>query len=462
MNTTMNTPRFLIISLAVLVVARVSAQSLDDYIHTALTNNLELAQQELTYQEAQAQLDQAKALFWPQLGINGRFSVAQGGRTIDIPAGDLVNPAYQNLNALNQYVSGNDPSYPAFPTYPAINNESINFLRATEQETVVRLSMPLYNNALSRNRQIKESMVAASGSELAAFRRRLAKDVKQAYYGYAQAKKGREIYENALTLVEENLRTTQSLQTHHKATIADVYSVQSQVAAVKQQLAVAVQQEQSAQAYFNTLLQRDYTAPIVLEESLPEVERTVLQLPQAQNEAWQKREELEQLNYYLAAAEENRKLASGNRLPTVNLQADYGIQGTTYSFGAEDDFFLGSVVFQIPLFNRGTSAKVQEAQLAQQRLLQQKQAAEQQIGLQIVDQYYRLEAAREQVIQAQAQATAAKEAYRLQERLYTQGQSNLVTFADARTTLTNAEQQFSIAHFNYLSQVAEWQWARGE
>lgn len=458
----MNTPRLLVVTIAILSFSQISAQSLDDYINTALANNLELAQQELSYQEAQAQLDQAKALFWPQIGINGRFSVAQGGRTIDIPAGDLVNPAYQNLNALNQYVSGNDPTYPAFPTYAVVNNESINFLRATEQETVVRLSMPVFNNALNRNRQIKESMVAASGSKLAGFRRSLVKDVKQAYYIYAQAKNGREIYENALALVEENLRTTESLQTHHKATIADVYSVQSQVAAVKQQLAVATQQEQSAQAYFNTLLQRDYTAPIVLEETLPESEQSVMQLSQAQNQAWQKREELDQLNYYLAAAEENRKLANGNRLPTVNLQADYGIQGTTYSFGAEDDFFLGSVVFQVPLFNRGTSAKAQEAELAQQRLLQQKQAAEQQIGLQIVDQYYRLEAAREQITQAQAQSAAAQEAFRLQQRLYTQGQSNLVTFTDARTTLTNAEQQLSIAHYNYLSQIAEWKWALGE
>ncbi|MEL6660756.1 MAG: TolC family protein, partial [Bacteroidota bacterium] len=220
------------------------AQSLDDYIRTALTNNLELAQQELSYQEAQARLDQAKALFWPTLGIDGRFSVAQGGRTIDIPAGDLVNPAYQNLNSLNQYVSGNDPTYPAFPTYAPINNESINFLRTTEQETVVRLSMPVYNNALQRNKQVQESMLAAEGSGLAAFRRQLARDVKQAYYTYAQAHNAREIYENALALVQENLRTTESLQTHHKATLADVYSVQSQVAGVQQQLARAVQQEQ--------------------------------------------------------------------------------------------------------------------------------------------------------------------------------------------------------------------------
>ncbi|MGH1438059.1 MAG: TolC family protein [Lewinella sp.] len=436
-------------------------QSLDQYVQIALENNLELAQKDLSYQEAQAQLAQAKALFWPQLGINGRFSVAQGGRTIDIPAGDLVNPAYQNLNALNQHISGSDPTYPAFPNYGTVDNASINFLRATEQETVVRLSMPVYNNSIVRNRQIKESMLAASGSELAGFRRQLRRDVKQAYYLYSQAHFGRQIYEDALQLVEENLRTTQSLQAHHQVTAADVYSAQAQVASVQQQLAVAIQQEQSAQAYFNTLLRREYTTAISLEEQPEHSTDVILGLEAAQQQAWQQREELEQLNFYLAAAEENRKLASGNRLPTVNFQADYGIQGTTYSFTGEDDFFLGSLVLQVPLFNKATSAKVQEAQLAQQRLLHQKAAAEQQIGLQVINQYYALQAAQTQVAQAQQQKLAATEAFRLQKRLYEQGQSNLVTFTDARTSLTNAEQQLVISRYNYLQQVTEWEWAMG-
>lgn len=436
-------------------------QSLDQYVQIALENNLNIAQKDLSFQEAQAQLAQAKALFWPQLGINGRFSVAQGGRTIDIPAGDLVNPAYQNLNALNQHISGSDPTYPAFPNYGTVDNASINFLRATEQETVVRLSMPVYNNSIVRNRQIKESMLAASGSELAGFRRQLQRDVKQAYYMYSQAHYGRQIFEDALQLVEENLRTTQSLQAHHQVTAADVYSSQAQVASVQQQLAVAIQQEQSAQAYFNTLLRREYTASISLEEQPEHSTEAVLSLEAAQQQAWQQREELEQLNFYLAAAEENRKLASGNRLPTVNFQADYGIQGATYSFTSEDDFFLGSLVLQVPLFNKATSAKVQEAQLAQQRLLHQKAEAEQQIGLQVINQYYALQAAQTQVAQAQQQKLAATEAFRLQKRLYEQGQSNLVTFTNARTALTTAEQQLVINRYNYLQQVAEWEWAVG-
>jgi len=438
------------------------AQHLEEYIQTALANNLELSQQEFSYQEAQARLDQAKALFWPKVSINGRYSLAEGGRTIDFPVGDLVNPAYQNLNRVNQFISGNDPTYPAYPTYAPINNEQTSFLRATEQETTIRLEMPVYNQALLHNRQIQENLVDASEATLAGFRRQLAKDVEQAYYTYAQAYYGRQILADALALVRENLRTTQSLQTYHQATAADVYTAEAQVAGILQELAVARQREQSAQAYFNTLLNRDYTAAIQLPAATVEAPLSALSVTAAQQQAFQQRAELQQLNFYLAAAEQQRKIATGNRLPTVNLRTDYGVQGTTYSFGADDDFVMASVVFAIPLFDRSTSAKVQEATLAQQRLGAQQAAAEQQIGLQIVNQYYALTAAQEQIKQAKARRTAAGEAFRLQQRLYEQGQSNQVTWQNARTNLTTAEQQLVIAQYNYLIQLAEWEWASGE
>ena len=99
--------------------------------------------------------------------------------------------------------------------------------------------------------------------------------------------------------------------------------------------------------------------------------------------------------------------------------------------------------------------------MAQQRLGAQKAAAEQQIGLQIVNQSYALTAAQEQIKQAKAQRTAAGEAFRLQQRLYEQGQSNQVTWQNASTSLTTAEQQLVIAQYNYLIQLAEWEWASG-
>ena len=451
--------RITLLLLLTLLTGALAAQDLDAYVQQALDNNLTLQQQQLSYQEALAQLDQAKALFWPKLSIEGRYSVARGGRTISIPAGDLVNPAYQNLNYLNQYAAGLDPTYPAFPMYPTVENQETNFLRETEQETTVRLEMPVYNRSLILNQRLRENMAQAADAGREIYRQALIKDVKVAYYAYARATYGQRIYEDALALVEENLRTTESLERNHKALPADVYSARAQVADIQQQLATARQQVQAARAYFNTLLNRPYETTIELPGQFETLEMDPLSLEEARQQGMQEREELQQLNYYLGAAEQQLSLARGQRLPSVNLRADYGIQGTRYDLSPEADFFMGSVVFSIPLYNRATSAKVQEAELAYRRLTTQKEAARQQIGLQIVNEYYALLAAEERIASARAQREAADASFRLVQRQYEQGLTNQVTFTEARTQLTRSEENLLLAQFDYLTQRAEFDWA---
>jgi outer membrane protein len=437
------------------------AQSLDAYVQRALEQNFGLQEQESRYAQAQARLAQARALFWPRLSVEGRYSAAAGGRAFEIPVGDLVNPAYQNLNAINRQLSGGDPSYPAFPNYPMIENQSENFLRATEQETVVRLEMPLYNAAISRSRDLRENLLAAEGAGVEQYRRQLRRDVEQAYYRYAQALAASAIYAQALQVVDENLRTTQRLRDYEKATAAEVYGAQAQVAQVKQQLAMAEQQQRTAQAYFNTLLNRPYEATI----SLPDTQLFDLRLPldlaQAEQRARQSRPELRQLHSMAAASEQQQRLAAAQGLPSLNLRADYGIQGTTYAFGPDDDFFLGSLTFRIPLFDRSTKLKVREAELGRQAVDQQLAAVRQQIGLQVLQQYYTLQATHERISQAKAERAAAAEAFRLISKRYDQGQSSQLAFFDARTRLTNAEQQLLIARYDWLIQQAEWQYVTG-
>ncbi len=451
--------RISLISFFLLASLSIQAQSLDDYVQIALENNLALQQQELSVQQAMARLDQAKALFWPRISIEGRYSVARGGRAFTFPSGDLVNPAYQNLNVLNQAASGVDPDYPAFPVYGEIDNQEINFLRETEQETSIRLEMPVFNNTIRHNQRLRENQLAAAQAGWDVYRQALAKDVRVAYYTYAQAFYGHSIYQDALALVEENLRTTESLQRNHKVTAAAVYAAQAEVAKVEQELATARQQEQSALAYFNFLLNRDYNAAVGLPAEPTIGDVNVIGLEAARQQGMQQRRELEQFNHYLAATRDGINIARGNRLPTVNLRADYGIQGTNYTFSRDADFFMGSVVFSIPLFDRSTSSKVEEAKVAYLELSKQREEVQQQIGLQIVNQHYALTAAQDRIESAQAQRHAAAEAFRLTNRMYEQGQANQIAFTEARTQLTNAQENLLIAQFDYQIKLAELEWA---
>lgn len=446
--------RLVFILLMFTIAANAQNTPLDQYVQQALDNNLALQQKGYSYEKSLAALKEARQMFLPTVTLQARYSLARGGRTFDIPVGDLVNPAYNNLNLLNRTAQSASPDYPVIPDYPTIPNESVNFLRESEQETFVRVALPVLNSAILHNHRLKEHLTAVEKSSVEIYQRELIKEVKTAYYSYAKASVGVNIYQNALALTEENLRTTESMQRNHKVTIDVVYQAQAEVEKVQQQLAEAIKNKKVAQAYFNFLLNRDYETDIDLDPALS-LSQSVFNLEETQNRAYQNREELQQLNHYLSVADDQVGLNKGNRLPQLNLVVDYGIQGTGYNIDRESDFIMGSAVLSWNIFDAPNSAKVQQARIAKLELEKQKEEVQRQIGLQVVQSYYAIEAARAQIDQARAQKDAAQRAYRLVDKKFRQGQANLVELTNARTQWTNAEESEVIAQYDYLIRQAE-------
>src|SRR5687768_5586859 len=72
----------------------------EEYINTALSNNLVLKERNLSVQKGLIALQQARSLFLPTTWLEAQYTLAKGGRTIDIPVGDLMNPVYKTLNQL--------------------------------------------------------------------------------------------------------------------------------------------------------------------------------------------------------------------------------------------------------------------------------------------------------------------------------------------------------------------------
>lgn len=426
------------------------------YIAEALESNIALQRQELSYNKSLAALKEAKGLFFPKLSIEARYSVAKRGRAFEIPIGDLMNPVYNNLNLINSFGQSASPDYPVIPEYPQIENTQVNFLRETEHETKVRVAMPVFNTAILQNHRIKQNMVEAEKISVGIYKRELVKEVKAAYYNYAKAAQAVILFNNTLDLVNENLRTTESLHRNHKVTIDVVYAAKAEVEEVNQQLAEAEKNTNIAQAYFNFMLNRDYNSPIDLmaDSALPQ---SVLSLEAARQQALSNREELQQLNYYLAISDNNIQLNKNSHLPNINLVADYGFQGTHYRFSSEDDFAMGSLVLSWNLFDKTTKARVQQAKIEKNEVAQHKNEVYQQIGLQVVNTFYDLEAAQKSILSAEAEVDAAQKAFRLVNKKYSQGQANLVEFTNARTQLTNAEQKLIIAKYDYQVKLANFE-----
>ena len=141
-------------------------------------------------------------------------------------------------------------------------------------------------------------------------------------------------------------------------------------------------------------------------------------------------------------------------LPNINLVADYGVQGVDYNIDRDADFFLGSLVMSWKLFQASNKYKTQQVQIEKMDLMKQKEAARAQIGLEVVQAWYEVEAAQKSIEQARASLKATQEAFKLVNKKYAQGQTNLVSWTDALTRLTNAGNMQIIALYEYLNKVA--------
>src|SRR5687767_10377649 len=98
------------------------AAVIDAYVREGLKSNLALQAQSLEVERAAAALDGARARYFPEAGFAARYTRAEGGRTIELPLGDALNPAYQTLNDL-LVQQGQQPQF------PVVQNETIHFLR---------------------------------------------------------------------------------------------------------------------------------------------------------------------------------------------------------------------------------------------------------------------------------------------------------------------------------------------
>ena len=184
---------------------RISAQSeiLNNYVQEGLKNSQTLKQQTFQLQKAIVALAEAKTLFKPNVNFSTTLSTAQGGRKIEIPIGDLVNPVYTTLNKLTQTSS-----------FPQIQNSSEQLVPKDFYDVRIKTTMPLINAELKYNQAIKQEQILMQHSEIKVYKRELVKDIKTAYINYLKASEAIKIYENTIKLLREAERVNESLITN--------------------------------------------------------------------------------------------------------------------------------------------------------------------------------------------------------------------------------------------------------
>ncbi|MFC2102314.1 TolC family protein [Bacteroidota bacterium] len=424
---------------------------LENYIREGFQNNQALKQKQLNYNKSLAALNQSKALFYPNIGFNARYTVADGGRTIDFPIGDLLNPVYSTLNQLTQSQQ-----------FPSVDNEKIYFIRPTEQETMLSLYQPLFNSDIYFQYKIRKDLSDAAFIGIDLYKRELVKEIKTAYFNYLKTVKALELFEQTLDVVKENLRVSESLVANDKVTVDAVYRSRAELSKVERQMAEAEKFHESAKAYFNFLLNKPLESLIDITYNNILIDSVLFNTKEAINTALNQREELMQLGEYMSASENKVRLNKFNHTPTLNLGVNYGIQGTTYEFNDKADFLMASVVMQWKIFHGlETRSKIQQASIEQNILQEQNSELKNQISMQVIDAWYGEKAAATAVDAARTQSYSATKAFEIIRKKYNQGQTSLLEFINVRTDMTNADLNLILSSYDYEISRAELERAIG-
>lgn len=418
-----------------------SAQSiLDDYIAVGLKNNLTIAEKNLSLDKAMVNLDIARSMYLPTVSFDAVYSTANGGRMIELPVGDLLNPVYQTLNQLTQSQ--------AFPT---INNERINFLPRNYYDARIRAGMPIINTDIKHNKHMNEQAVQMREHEVEIYQRELVRDIKIAYYNYWSAEDGVKVYQNALDLAKEGKRVNEKLLEAGSGLPAYVVRADAEIAQAETKLVEAEQQVANARYYFNMLLNRD--AEELIQQQQTNVENLTQQRGELQVEG---REELEALSNQINVQETMVKMNKQVFVPKLNAFVDVGSQAENMRFNRESQYVMIGAQLTVPIFEGGRNKlKIRESQVAVAEAQQQRLRVQQQLETSARVANNEVTSTIRNYQNAKKQLEAAGTYQRLIQRGFNEGVNTYIETIDARSQYTNAQLAENLALYKWMIAVAK-------
>jgi outer membrane protein TolC len=412
------------------------SEILNNYVQEGLKNSQTLKQQNFQLQKAVFALSEAKTLFKPNVNFNTTLSSAQGGRKIEIPLGDLVNPVYTTLNKLTSSNS-----------FPQIQNTSEQLVPRDFYDVRVKTTMPLINAELKYNQAIKQDQITLQQSEIQVYKRELVKDIKLAYINYLKATEAIKVYENALKILRESERVNESLIKNGTANPTVLVRTRNEISKINAEFDNARGNQKNATAYFNFLLNKDFTENITLDSLGKNVKSDLVE---------GHREELDKIQTGISI---NRQLLGINQSYKkfkIGASLDLGSQGrfaqiasADKNFFAPNAFVLLGVSFDLPVYSFGRNQlKIKQSEMEIASLDAQLQQIKNQLDLQAEVAKNSLNSAKEIYESKASQVSTAERYYRDMFRRYKEGNLNFIELLDAQTQITTAQLQQSISLYD--------------
>jgi len=401
--------------------------TLSDAIRRAIDANPDLVSvaEQLAY--ADASLARARAEFYPKLGVVEQYGVTN-------------NPVTAFMFQLNQRLL--DPAQD-------FNNPSTtdNF------HTQILLQHTLYSGGRRLHQMhAAEAQRNTATLSLLALQNQLVFRVAEAYYRVLQARALLEVRLEAVTQVEQHLKSVKTRFHNDTAVKSDVLTVEVRLAEVREALISAQNQLQLAWA----VLENVTGAPIetrMLPDSIPVApwSEHVRKLELAISAATTRRAEIGALASRRRAATEGVLVAEAGKRIGVDLVTNYDV--FTGDFERAGDSFFAGLVIQLNLFDGGrtrtevarAAAKVRQLQAHEKRLILDIELDVRRAYLQHRDAEARLGVAAQAIKQGRENLREIEVRYRGQNATITQLIDAQVALSNTRVRQTSAEAEVQIA-----------------
>ena len=413
------------------------SEILNNYVQEGLKNSQTLKQQNFQLQKAIFALSEAKTLFKPNVNFNTTLSTAQGGRKIEIPIGDLVNPVYTTLNKLTSSNS-----------FPQIQNSSEQLVPKDFYDVRVKTTMPLINAELKYNQAIKQDQITMQQAEIQVYKRELVRDIKLAYINYLKATEAIKVYDNALKILRESERVNESLIKNGSANPTVLVRTRNEISKINAEVDNAQGNQKNAAAYFNFLLNKDFSEGITLDS----LSKDGLKSEFAEGH----REELDKIQIgininrqLLGINQSYKKIKIGASLDLGSQGRFAQIAGADKNFFAPNAFVLLGVSLDLPVYSFGRNQlKIKQSEMEIASLDAQLQQIKNQLDLQAELTKNSLNSAKEIYESKAIQVSTAERYYRDMMRRYKEGNLNFIELLDAQTQITTAQLQQSISLYD--------------
>ena len=417
-------------------------QVLDTYIKEGLANNLVLQEKNASLEQSLVALRDAKSYFLPSVDFGASYTLAEGGRTIAFPVGDLLNPVYSTLNKLT-----------ASNSFPQIANVSEQLLPDNFYDTRFRTTVPVLNTDLIYQNQIRKEQVNWTNNQVEIYRASLIQDIRVAYFNFCAAHTSIEILTKSLQLVEQNLKDTRSLVENGKRLPAAVLRAESELEQVKSLLTEAKLKTNNAAYYLNFLVNRPLDQEVAFEQiplNISRVDQLLLEDLNAQNPELRAMQSMERI--------QETVLKSGKNywIPKLSTYADLGSQGFDWNFDTQSRYLLWGLNFSVPVFQGGRNQnQIQRNMLGLQAVQRQKELVNQKLNLNLQLQRNEVKTLLAALQSAEKKLISATAYLKLVDKAFKDGSQSLLEYIDARNQYTQAALQKNISAYKLQMALAQ-------